>query len=302
MDEPAGSAGEMVDLRADCASCFGLCCVALPFAASTDFPVDKAAGEPCRNLQDDFRCGIHDHLRERGWKGCTVFDCFGAGQQLSQVTFGGVSWREEPGTARQMFSVFPVLRQVHEILAHLREGATLVEALPMVGDGGQVGALRQEVSTLRAEVEALPWATAGDLSSLDLDALRSTVAPLLRRVSAAVRQEAQREGAQRGRGAGPTARARGDRRLRPGADLMGVDLRRADLRAADLRGALLIAADLRRADLTATDLLGADLRDADARGADLRGALFLTQAQVNAVRGDASTRIAPARTRPSHWR
>lgn len=37
-------------LEADCSQCFGLCCVALPFARSADFPVDKAAGEPCRNL------------------------------------------------------------------------------------------------------------------------------------------------------------------------------------------------------------------------------------------------------------
>lgn len=28
-------------LRADCGNCFGLCCVALPFAATTDFAIDK---------------------------------------------------------------------------------------------------------------------------------------------------------------------------------------------------------------------------------------------------------------------
>ncbi|WP_442277551.1 hypothetical protein [Terrabacter sp. 2YAF2] len=33
-------------LEADCAQCFGLCCVALPFTRSADFPVDKA--EPAR--------------------------------------------------------------------------------------------------------------------------------------------------------------------------------------------------------------------------------------------------------------
>ena len=35
---------EKLDLKADCASCFGLCCVALPFAASADFAIDKDAG------------------------------------------------------------------------------------------------------------------------------------------------------------------------------------------------------------------------------------------------------------------
>lgn len=29
------------EVRADCSRCFGLCCVALPFARSADFAVDK---------------------------------------------------------------------------------------------------------------------------------------------------------------------------------------------------------------------------------------------------------------------
>ena len=63
------------DPQADCADCFGLCCVALPFARSADFAVNKPAGKPCSNLQSDVRCGIHaargfqtvkDHLRYTG--------------------------------------------------------------------------------------------------------------------------------------------------------------------------------------------------------------------------------------------
>ena len=91
------------------------------------------------------------------------------------------------------------------------------------------------------------------------------------------------------------------RRVRPGADLLGADLRGADLRAADLRGAYLIAADLCSADLRTADLLGADLRDADLADADLTGALFLTQPQLNAARGNAGTRIPAALRRPDHW-
>jgi uncharacterized protein YjbI with pentapeptide repeats len=73
------------------------------------------------------------------------------------------------------------------------------------------------------------------------------------------------------------------------------------LAKANLRGAYLIGADLRGADLRQADLIGADLRDADLRGADLTGALFLTQSQVNAARGDQTTRLPVAVTRPSHW-
>ena len=83
-------------LRADCSRCAGLCCVAPAFAASADFAIDKPAGVACPNLADDFRCGIHAQLRDRGFPGCTVFDCFGAGQHITQGTFGGRTWRESP--------------------------------------------------------------------------------------------------------------------------------------------------------------------------------------------------------------
>ena len=91
--------GPGLELRADCTRCFALCCVAPAFAASADFALDKPAGQPCPNLQQDLRCGIHAELRPRGFPGCTAYDCFGAGQQVSQVTFGGRDWRGAPATA-----------------------------------------------------------------------------------------------------------------------------------------------------------------------------------------------------------
>nr|BFE68040.1 hypothetical protein GCM10020092_013410 [Actinoplanes digitatis] len=66
-----------LELRADCGRCAGLCCVAPAFARSADFAIDKPAGRPCPNLAEDFRCGIHERLPEKGFRGCVVFDCFG---------------------------------------------------------------------------------------------------------------------------------------------------------------------------------------------------------------------------------
>lgn len=261
-------------LRADCGSCAGLCCVALPFAASADFPVDKAAGRPCTHLRADSRCGIHAHLRDRGFRGCTVFDCFGAGQKVTQVTFAGRDWRDDPRTAGRMFAVFHVMRRLHELLWYLTEAAALPAARPLRGD------LRRA----RDEVERLTGAEAGVLAELDLTALHARVDELLRRTSERVR-------------AGVPGRRRNHRR----ADLAGARLAGADLRGADLRGALLIAADLSGADLRCADLIGADLRDTDLSGADLTGGIFLTQPQLGAARGDAATRLPPALTRPAHW-
>ena len=96
------------ELTADCSRCAALCCVLPAFAASADFAVDKPAGTPCLNLLTDDRCGIHAQLRPRGFPGCVVFDCLGAGQRLTQHTFGGRSWRDDPATARAMAATFPV--------------------------------------------------------------------------------------------------------------------------------------------------------------------------------------------------
>src|SRR3954465_8716710 len=112
-------------LRADCSRCAGLCCVAPAFAASAAFAFDKPAGTSCRHLQDDYRCGIHAQLRERGFPGCTVFDCFGAGQRITQETFGGRAWRATPEIAAAQFAVLPVVRQLHEALWYLVEAQSL---------------------------------------------------------------------------------------------------------------------------------------------------------------------------------
>ncbi|MGK5692382.1 pentapeptide repeat-containing protein [Streptomyces sp. URMC 128] len=263
------------ELRGDCERCFGLCCVALPFAASADFAVDKGAGTPCRNLQNDHRCGIHARLRQKGFTGCTVYDCFGAGQQVSQITFGGQDWRSGPPEhARRMFDVFPVVRQLHELLWYLTEALSLPAARPVHAD------LRKVLD----KTEELTGLTPEELAGLDVAAHRQEVNVLLLRTSELAR-----------------AGIKGRRKNRRGADLMGARLKGADLRGADLRGAYLIAADLTGADLRGADLIGADLRDADLTDADLTGAFFLTQPQLNAARGSAGTRLPASVTRPGHW-
>ncbi|MET0974180.1 MAG: pentapeptide repeat-containing protein [Leifsonia sp.] len=265
-------------LRADCANCFALCCVALNFVASADFAIDKAAGDPCPNLQDDDRCGVHSELRDIGFRGCTVYDCFGAGQHIAQQTFAGRSWRADRATASAMFSSFGVMKELHELLWYLSEARERSEA----------AGLRSVVESTLAATQQLTQGTAGELLELDVEAHWAVVNAVLVQVSERVRAHALR-----GRAPHP--------RSGRGADLMGARLRAADLRGANLRGAYLIAADLRDADLSGADLIGADLRDADLRGADLSLSLFLTGPQAAAAKGDAATRLPAAVDRPRHW-
>ncbi|GGL01874.1 pentapeptide repeat-containing protein [Mangrovihabitans endophyticus] len=241
-----------MELAADCSRCAGLCCVAPAFSQSVDFAYDKPAGRACVHLDDDFRCEIHPMLASEGFRGCAVFDCFGAGQHLVQGTFGGADWR----AARAMLDLFPVMRQLHELAWHLDQARRLPE----------VTALRPALQAAFDETRRLADGTPADLAGLDVTAYRNRVNRLLRRASKIARA-----------GAGPAPCYRG-------RDLVGRRMRGADLRGADLRGALLIAADLRDADLRRADFSGADLRGTDLRGADLTGALFLTEAQLRAAR------------------
>ena len=261
-------------LRADCSRCAGLCCVIPAFVASSDFAIDKPAGTPCPHLGSDFRCGIHADLRPRGFAGCTVYDCFGAGQHVTQVTFGGHDWRSTPEVAELMGEVFPVVRFLHELLRYAVEALTWPAA----------AAVHPELAAAVAELDVLSGEAPDVLVTLDVAARRAEVNALLMRASASVRA---------GRPAYDV-----DHR---GEDLVGRDLAGRDLRGASLRGALLVGADLRRSDLRGADLIGADLRGTDLRGADLRGALFLLQSQLDAARGDATTLVRPPLTTPAHW-
>lgn len=266
-------------LQGDCENCFGLCCVALPFAASSDFAVNKEAGKPCSNLQADFRCGVHTELRQLGFRGCTVYDCFGAGQKVSQMTFGGKDWRCAPQSAKQMYDVFPTMWQLHELLWYITEALSKPAAK-------SIHAALQDVLE---ETERLTDRSPEHIVKLDIAAHRAKVNELLLRTSELVRASVPKEKGNRGKA------------IRRGADLIGAKLKGADLRGANLRGAYLIATDLRGADLRGADLIGADFRDTDVSGADLTDTLFLTQVQLNAAKGDVSTKLPSGFTRPPHW-
>jgi pentapeptide repeat protein len=274
-DRPqAATDGWQQVLRADCGRCSGLCCVAPAFSASADFALDKPAGHPRPHLQADFRCGIHHDLRRQGFPGCAAYDCFGAGQQVCQVTFAGQDWRQDPRTAAQMYQVFMIMRQLHELLWYLAAALALPPAGPVHAELRR--ALEATWALARGPADALP--------ELDTDEHREHVNALLQHASELVRSRA----------AGPKLDARG-------ADFTGAGLAGADLTGANLRGARLLGANLNHADLSLADLTGADLRASDLRGANLATSLFLTQSQLEAARGDNRTQLPPALTHPAHW-
>ncbi len=267
-------------LRPDCTNCFALCCTALAFSRSADFAVDKPAGTPCRNLASDFSCTIHEALRPRGFRGCTVFDCFGAGQHVSQELFGGISWAADPESGKDMFAAFNTTRQLHEMLWYL------IEAEGRTFDPEA----RQRAGRLRMMIEAALGGGVQRILEMDVEEVHAGVRAFLIHISEEARMSYS-----------ATGHEHLDAELVPGADLIGRNLRSRRLCGADLRGAFLIAADLRFSDLSGVDLLGADLRDARLDGADLSRSLYLTQGQLDAAGGSRATCLPADLKLPAHW-
>jgi uncharacterized protein YjbI with pentapeptide repeats len=259
-------------LRADCSRCAALCCVEPALTRSADFAIDKPAGQPCPNLGPDDGCTIHHQLRSSGFPGCAAYDCFGAGQHVVQVTFGGADWRRTRDVASDLFAAYRRVRDLHELLWYLADAA----------DRTLEPGLASEVAACATETERLAEGSAADLAQVDIVTVRARVDAVLSQVSQELRAGLE----------GPEHRR---------AELAGHDLRGADLRGADLRGALLIGADLRDADLRLADLIGADLRGADLRGTDLGDCLYLTRSQVDAARGDARTSLPDGLGPPVRW-
>jgi hypothetical protein len=158
------------DLRGSCARCQGLCCVSLAFDRSEWFAFDKPASTPCPHLLPSNRCRQHAQLEATGNGGCASYDCYGAGQRVTEELFPGIAWRREPEQQSAIFTAFLRLRDVHELRLLLREAARL--SLPE--------ATRAEGQVLLSQLEPAGGFTATTLAALDVEALRFDVRVYLR--------------------------------------------------------------------------------------------------------------------------
>lgn len=283
MDHPSKDNNTLFEsLKIDCSQCFGLCCTALYFSASEGFPTNKKAGDPCPNLHCDFSCAIHKDLSTKGLKGCMAYDCFGAGQKVAVTTYKNKDWRQSPHLKEQMFDVFLLMRQLHEMLWYLTEALTFTSA-PL---------LAEQLQSMLTKTEQLTHLSPDELLKLDLTSHRSKVNPLLLETSELVRKQFASTS---------SSNPKSQKNIVGRSNFFGADLRSAHLKGADLKGAFLIAANLSNTDLSGAVLIGADLRDADIRGANLSHTLFLTQAQINTAKGNTHTKLPAQLTKPSSW-
>lgn len=259
------------ELSIDCEKCSGLCCVALYCAKSDGFPSNKPAGKPCEYLLGDFRCAIHPVLKERKMKGCLAYDCFGAGQKATTLYPRGVNWMTRPEEANEIFDVFRILFQLHQYLWYL------LEAMKIVQDESTI----REIERLIDENRRITVLEPRRLIDHDLNTFKTSVDRILKEVSFKNKPEGYQESKNKNH--------------------LGKNFKGANLENGDFTMSLMIGANLKGCKLDGANFLGADLRDADVRSTDLSACVFLTQMQVNAMRGDQATRLPEHLTHPSSW-
>ncbi|WP_206239295.1 hypothetical protein [Novosphingobium terrae] len=147
-----------ISLLPDCTHCAALCCMALAFDRSSQFAIDKEAGQACPNLHADGGCTIHARRADLGFHGCISFDCLGAGQRATAL-FAGRDWRSDPSLIEPISGAFSALLRVHKYLSMLDLVATL----------DMFGAERENAAALRRRLEEI------DLQSDDMAALQTRI-------------------------------------------------------------------------------------------------------------------------------
>lgn len=258
-------------LRIDCEKCSGLCCVALYCMKTDGFPDNKQAGVPCKHLMADFCCDIHAQLANKKMRGCLAYDCFGAGQKVTQSSYANENWQTNPEKANEIFRVFMIVFQLHQMAWYLLEASSLITDQRIIAD----------VDALIAQNNQMTALAPAAILQIDITNYQTGVNQVLKEVSHQL--------------AGDYL----DKMERK--DYFGKNFKRANLNGRDFSMALMIAANLEGCSLKGTNFLGADLRDANIKNTDLRGSIFLTQMQINAAQGNSKTKLPSKLRRPSNW-
>lgn len=261
-------------MKSDCSKCSGLCCTALFFSKIDGFPNDKTPGQPCVNLLKDYRCKIHSQLEKQKMKGCIGYDCFGAGQQVTQVIYQGQTWNEIPNQSAEIFDVFIIVFQLYQIRYYLIEAMSIISAKPF----------KKNIQCLIEENIKMCHYPPNRILSLDLEQYRNRSNTILKQVCRLLQQSIHSE------------------HKKVPANLFGGNFKGQDMSGADLSSKLLIAANFERCRFHGTVFLGADTRDTNFNNADLSEAVFLTQGQVNSAKGNRNTKLPYHLDYPSTWK
>lgn len=260
--------------KINCGECCGLCCVALYCTKSDGFPHDKEMGAACVNLLEDYKCKVHSKLLQRGLKGCLAYDCFGAGQFLTQQLKYLPDWRTgSPKEADKISNSYIVVLRVHQTLWYLSQ--CLILRLPQSEKERARSLINEGNALIEKPVEMLAILDPQPFCERSNEYLKH-VCSIYETISSNVSNLQS-------------------------SNYMGKNMQRKNLARFDFRMSLLIAANLMQADLHGANFLGADMRDTNICNTDLSQCLFLTQIQINSARGNHNTILPPYLNKPRVW-
>lgn len=168
---------ESYKLVSDCSRCSGLCCIALYCFQSDGFPQDKPIGKPCINLMDNFKCRIHEDLESMGMRGCIGYDCFGAGQYLTEEIYGGVTWKTQPGKTKEICDMYMLIYRLFQLRFFLYESRKLVSS----------EVLLPEISRLLQENDSICKLPMQEMLKYPIDAYQDKVNGVLKKSCAALK-------------------------------------------------------------------------------------------------------------------
>lgn len=261
-------------MKSDCSKCSGLCCTALFFSKMDGFPENKSAGKPCHNLLSDFRCNIHEELEKSKMKGCIGYDCFGAGGQVTQFIYSGLTWWDTPNKAKEIYDVFVIVFQLYQIRYFLLEAITILPAK----------SIKKEISAQIVENERICNCKPQDILMFNMENYKNKVNLLLKQVCTLLQESLCCE----------------NKKLP--SSFLGKNFKNKDMKGLDLSTQLLIAANFNNCAFDGTIFLGADTRDTDFSNADLSDAVFLSQGQLNSAKGNKNTKLPQYLDYPITWK
>lgn len=254
-------------LKIDCAKCCGLCCIALYCSKTDGFPADKVAGVPCKNLLSDYKCLIHNDLYKKNMKGCLSYECFGAGQKVTQHIYKNSSWKNSNINKQKMFDVFTTIFQLHQMLWYLLEAINLCEDNQ-----------KSEIDNLIIENENITTKSTDEILNFDIEKYRQKVNLILKSI---VDQY--------------------DKFKSGTLNYIGKNFKNKDFDGKNFSMSLLIGSNFNGCSFNKASFLGADMRDANLKNADLSGSIFLTQMQINSAKGNSNTKLPSHISRPKTW-
>ncbi|RXI51856.1 hypothetical protein DP131_13935 [Clostridium tetani] len=207
-------------------------------------------------------------------KGCIGYDCFGAGQYVTQNIYKGETWRTSQKQAKEIFDIFVIIFQLYQIRYFLEESKIVIPAKELWSD----------IQDLINENEDLCNSTRQSILDIDIESYRSKVNIILKQICDYIMRCSKRSD---------------NKGVR---EFLGRNFKKRDMSGLDLSMKLLIATNFDGCIFDGTVFLGADTRDTNFSNADLREAVFLTQGQINSSKGNRNTKLPKHLDYPVTWK